>query len=305
MPNGNLAGRQFINYSAPDRIYREAIDIVLDFSALPARAENVLLAAVLATEGLAEGRPHHVRIKGFSERGVLYEVQFWINDYADRARLRHRISSNILRQLTHAGISIPHEQHEVYVSKERRLRQERRIEPHRLLSRVSWLGTLSAAEFVQLGEIVTGREFAAGDVLVRQGDTGQTLRFLVEGLLEVSITAADGTQARVGLIEPGDAFGEMSFLTGAPRTATVTAHTDGYAFEIQPKDFEPILRARPELAGELGRMMAIRGVSLRQTAAQRDAKTDAEITTRAGQIAKRIREFFDLAAGETKSPCNR
>ena len=74
----------------------------------------------------------------------------------------------------------------------------------------------------------------------------------------------------------------------------MTARTDGYALEIRPQDFEPILRARPALAGELGRLMAIRGLSLRQAVESGDAHTEAEVVTRAGQIAKRISSFFGL-----------
>ena len=50
---------------------------------------------------------------------------------------------------------------------------------------------------------------------------------------------------RMGRVRAGDFFGEVSLLTGEPRSATVTAVTDCVVYEIRKQDFEPLLKARP------------------------------------------------------------
>jgi CRP-like cAMP-binding protein len=57
---------------------------------------------------------------------------------------------------------------------------------------------------------------------------------------------------------PGDVFGEMSLLTGQPRSATISAATDTVVFEIAREHLEPVLNRRPELAEALARVMAER-----------------------------------------------
>jgi CRP-like cAMP-binding protein len=57
---------------------------------------------------------------------------------------------------------------------------------------------------------------------------------------------------------PGDIFGEVSLLTGRPRSASVTALTDVLLYEIRKEDVDPILRARPAVAERLAAILADR-----------------------------------------------
>ncbi|NND60769.1 MAG: mechanosensitive ion channel [Gammaproteobacteria bacterium] len=294
VPNSNLASRQFHNFSLPDRHFRETLDIVLNYTADPARIENILLSAIYATDGLADQR-HDVRITGFHERGVIYQIRFWINDYTQKVRVRHRLAANALEFLSQAGISIPYAQHEIVLTRQRRPRKERRINARRLFSRIEWLEALTEDELDQLAGISVGQEFRAGEAVVTQGSEGSSLYVLVEGMLEVAVTDADGNESRVGRVEPGQAFGEMSLLTGSERVATVQCLTNAYALEIRREDLEPILRARPEIARELGRMMARRQL-LNERSADGTASHDdnEDFRSRAMQFARRISQLFGL-----------
>ena len=63
-------------------------------------------------------------------------------------------------------------------------------------------------------------QYAAGETIVRQGDSGRSLFVVVRGEASVRLAGTDGEVAR---LRNGDVFGEMSLLTGEPRTATVLA----------------------------------------------------------------------------------
>ncbi len=294
VPNSNLSSRQFVNISRPDRHYRESLDLVLNYTSDPARIENILLAAVYATEGLADQR-HDVRIMGFQERGVIYQIRFWVCDYTDKVRVRHRLAANALQFLSQAGVSIPYAQHEIVLTRGRRPRKERRIDSRRLFSRVDWLEALNEDELDQLAEVSIGLDFKAGQAIVTQGETGSSLFVLVEGMLEVFVRNDQGNEDTVGRIEPGQAFGEMSLLTGTQRVATVRSMTDTYVLEVRREDFEPILRARPEIAEQLGRMMARRQLLNERSADGCDAHDDSEdFRSRAVQFARRISQLFGL-----------
>lgn len=294
VPNNNLASRQFTNISRPEPYYRESLDIVLNYTTDPARVENILLSAIHATEGLASQR-HDVRIMGFQERGVTYQVRFWVNDYTDAVRVRHRLAANVLEFLSQAGIPIPYAQHEVVLTRERRPRKERRINARRLLSRVSWLEMLTDDELDQLAEGAVGLKFATGRTVVTEGEDGSALYVLVEGVLEVVKRDDNGNNAAVGKIQPGQAFGEMSLLTGAPRMATVNALTDVFVLEIRRANLEPILRARPAIADELGQVMARRQIINERNNSDDEVTEECEdFRSRAIQLGRRISQMFGL-----------
>ena len=89
----------------------------------------------------------------------------------------------------------------------------------------SALTPAEAEGFVAKGSV---REFKAGDVLLRSGGPGDSMLFLTEGRVIVSL---DGIElSREG---PGAIFGEMSLVDPGPRSATVTARQDGQLIEFR------------------------------------------------------------------------
>jgi len=66
--------------------------------------------------------------------------------------------------------------------------------------------------------------FDAGDVILREGDRGETMYLLMEGQVRIETSAPNGT-LQLAELGRGACVGEVSVLTGSPRTATVTAIT--------------------------------------------------------------------------------
>lgn len=294
VPNSNLASRQFINYSLPTPQYRESMEVVLNFTTDPRRAENILLAAMLASKGLVDQAGHSVKIKNFGERGVCYELRFFLHSYADRANVLDEVARNVLHHLQQAGIPIPYGQQEIFLTRERPRRREARLSTRRLLARISWLNALNDDELDSLAANVIEREFRPGDVIVSQGEQGTSLFMLVEGTLEASTMSSENREEKVGTIKPGQALGEMSFLTGEPRGATVTALTNAYVLQLRRDAFEPIVRARPEIAEQLGKTMAKRVLKTQAAMQSSGASEGDDFMSKAGQIARSISSLFGL-----------
>jgi MFS family permease len=86
---------------------------------------------------------------------------------------------------------------------------------------------------------------AAGEVVVREGDPADRFYLIADGTLSVS-QGADATHLRD--LGPGDVFGEIGLLRQSPRTATVTATTDGSLLALEGDQFLELVSAGPGLS---------------------------------------------------------
>lgn len=101
----------------------------------------------------------------------------------------------------------------------------------------------------ELDALATGTrqsEFDRAVVIVRQHDLGDSMFAILRGTAEVSTRHA-GAAKHVATLHGGDIFGEMSLMTGARRSATVTAVGPVVALEIGRSALHPILAASPAL----------------------------------------------------------
>ena len=93
---------------------------------------------------------------------------------------------------------------------------------------------LSAATLEQLADRLQQVRVPAGDVIVRQGETGDRFYMIEAGTVAVAV---DGQAAHE--LGPGESFGEIALLRGVPRTATVTARTDAVLYALERDAFVP------------------------------------------------------------------
>jgi CRP-like cAMP-binding protein len=155
---------------------------------------------------------------------------------------------------------------------------------------VDFLSELSEEEFRQLLPAVLVRNFAAGDVIVRKGDIGDSFFVVRKGTVEVT---SDERQVHLyDLIHPAS-LGKMAVLTGAPYAFTVRARTDAELLEIDREGFAELFKAHPEIASKMGMMLAGAGrerstrIQFRRAsgASREDSLADSLIPKRLHDIA--------------------
>lgn len=89
------------------------------------------------------------------------------------------------------------------------------------------------------------RSFAAEETIVREGDPGLSLFLIEEGSVEVVTKDPAGHPLVLGHMGAGEFFGEVSVLTGRPRTATIVARSPVTAIEIYRDDLDRIASRHP------------------------------------------------------------
>ena len=103
--------------------------------------------------------------------------------------------------------------------------------------------------------------YAAGEVVVRQGDPGDKLYTISRGQLDVSIAHGGGEQ-HIALLKEGNYFGEMAVLTGEPRTATVRTTMPTQLYSLARSDFSLLTDHVPDLRESVEPTVAIRRAEL-------------------------------------------
>lgn len=112
----------------------------------------------------------------------------------------------------------------------------------------STLSVEDASAIVQLGRVV---QHPAKHIVFQVGEAGDHLLILLEGRVKVSLTSAEGKEAILSILEPGDVMGEMALLDGETRSATLTTMDACSFLVLWRRDFLPFLEHNPHVALKL------------------------------------------------------
>jgi len=111
-----------------------------------------------------------------------------------------------------------------------------------LVARVPFFHNLGATLIAEVARLLRVREYPANAAIVRRGEPGDCMFFIVEGEVEIEL------RPQPLRLEAGSFFGELALLTGAPRNATVMATRPCTVLTLDIVDFFELLGRQPELA---------------------------------------------------------
>ncbi len=130
------------------------------------------------------------------------------------------------------------------------------IDPRSVLATTPFIaGVLEPSELDILAELSQPVRFGIGDVLIREDDIGHSMFVIVRGGVAVTVAGEDEP---IASLKDGDIVGEMSLLTGARRSATVTATAPVEALEIGKEALAVVLGHSPGLVDRFAGMIARR-----------------------------------------------
>lgn len=127
-----------------------------------------------------------------------------------------------------------------------------------MLQSVELFVGLTQDELGFLAEHLVSVPFAKADVIARQGELAQWLYLLMEGEVDVWFESPGQPHRYLATLEPGEVFGEMGLMTGEPRRATLIAKSSAQCYRLEKAAFEQVLRARPQIAEEISKILAAR-----------------------------------------------
>jgi CRP-like cAMP-binding protein len=135
-------------------------------------------------------------------------------------------------------------------------------------------------------------EFGAGEVLMRQGEAGETMYIIRHGHVEVIAHGAAGSDRHLATMGSSQVIGEAALFTGEARTATIRALDDVEVIEINRDGLTRLFKQSPNTANAISEIVSTR-LNERQTALAQSIEGDGR-HGRSRWLLGKMREIFDF-----------
>lgn len=132
-------------------------------------------------------------------------------------------------------------------------------------------------ELEQIAHILRERYLSEGEVLCREGEVGDAMYLVTGGRIRLSTTDPSGNEKILAHFTDGQFFGEMSLITGAPRTATATAEAESRVLLLEKRDCDELLSTHPQVMREMLRVISQRTIQTRQALLADDGSSSASV----------------------------
>jgi small-conductance mechanosensitive channel/CRP-like cAMP-binding protein len=296
VPNNEVARHAVLNYSHPRAPHSRTIAIGVNYHTPPNRVIGVL-RKVLEQVGLPADPPSSVRIVGYHESAIHYEIRYYFAGYEEYRRFESELYRLIWYHFRRHGIEIPFPVRDVFLHRAAPAVESRETPAERLeraLRTVDLFRPLSDEELRSVMARSRPLHYAAGERVIEEGSPGDSFFIIDQGQVMVS-KRMGGADREIARLMEGQFFGEMALLTGERRSATIEAATDVDLFMIDKPAFQDILAANPTIAVDISTLLSERRDAL--THAQDDLTAPLP-TPGEGELKNdilgRIRAYFGL-----------
>jgi small-conductance mechanosensitive channel/CRP-like cAMP-binding protein len=263
------------------------MDVMLGYDMPPEMAKQLLLKVIHDERQVLDMPQPLVRLRSLNDSGITYQLRFCILDPSQSIPVQDCIYSQVWYAVNRVGYSFPFPHRQIITAENRQPFEFSTRLISGYLQDTGLFTQLDTDKIASLAELAPVAVYGRDEIVVRGGDQGSSLFIVLKGELEVSIE-----ETVVGCIRQGSFFGEMSLLTGEPRSATVRAVSEVWLAEITKQNMEPILRANPAMLETLSAILAEREQKSRASRVTQNEA--APMPQRCEDYLYRLKQFFCL-----------
>jgi small-conductance mechanosensitive channel len=289
--SNSVLGKETIEVAPKDNLNARSVWFNSLYSNSPARTIQAVRDAVRQVENVSSKIRPVVRIRNLGDNGIDWEVKYWLEDYTRQNDTDALIRLRIWYVFQREKIEFAYPTRTIHI--EPKVEDTGHEESLNLtverLNRVSIFAPLSEKEIGRLANASKSRIYAPGEAIVRMGRDGNSMFVIIRGSVRVQVSEGDSQRTVIELHE-NDFFGEMSLLTGEPRSADVVAAEETEVLQIRKEALKPILEDNPTLVESISDMVHERKESLK---VHKDRKTDFTDSDPSGMLSS-IKRFFGL-----------
>lgn len=301
IPNGSISKEPIVNYTRPSPSHGRTFQIGIDYRVPPNKVLEVIIRTLGEVEGIVPAPRPEVFLSSFGDSSIIYSVKYFITDFQHMELIESRALVRLWYAFAREGITIPYpirdlRVHTITPESESRDNDRRMRE---ILSSLKAAGIFTALPLPELEYMATRINtalYAAGEILVRQGEEGDSLYVIRKGSVAVRVTDNDKHETIIARLQGGSCFGEMSLLTGERRTATVTAECDTEVLVVSHAVLAAVLSRNAALAEVMADTLAKRTLDrqLKIDAANASGQNGAHQSA-VTLLVQKIKTFFGLS----------
>ncbi len=247
-----VLGKEVIEVAPQGNLNARLVTFNTVFTDSPARTIQIVREAVRQSDNVSSKIRPIVRILDFGESGINWEIKYWPENYAKFNDTDALIRQRVWYAFQREGISFSYPIRTVIMAErpEPVSAEDQISTTADRLEHVPIFAPLSDEEINHLAQAAIRRVFAPGEAIVRKGQEGGSMFVILRGSVKVQLPDGDGVRT-INQLGPNDFFGEMSLLTGEPRTANVVAEEETDVMQIRKTAVKPIFDANPELLNSI------------------------------------------------------
>ncbi len=294
IPNSVASESAILNYCYPDETFWLWPTVYVHPMHQPERVKKILLDALLSCQKILKKPAPVVIFTGINDWAASYWVAFCATDYANKFTILEEVWTRVWFHLNRAGIAPAVQRQEVHWFKGIKERSgEEATKPITLLQEIDIFKSFSEEAKRHLSDKMRRHRFPPGEIVVQQGDEGNSLFIVVEGVVGVRVKKENNEVAEVARLGAGNIFGEMALLTGEQRTATVVAIAETVLYEITKYDIAPLIAQQPEVSELISTVLTQRQLATHsKTHIHHDTETVREDVYQ--RFLSKIEKFFAL-----------
>jgi small-conductance mechanosensitive channel len=289
LPNNLVAKEAITNYTEPATPTRVDVEVGANYESTPNAVKAAVMEALANSPSALKAPAPDVLLVNFDNSAIVYRVRFWIDDYERDERARDEVRTAIYYAFARHGIEIPFpiqvQYDKPWIEPDISSRQQER---ERWLSGVDLFAGLTGEQRQQIAAGTRTRVYGDREAIVRQGEPGHSMFVVGSGS---AVVVLEPDRREVATIGRGGYFGEMSLLTGEPRTATVIARGETVALEIDADLFRSLGARYPQQIEAIGAAAAARRIELD---AVRAAAAGAVVADVPATFMSRMRKYLRL-----------
>ena len=229
-----VLGKESIEVASKGTLNARAVTFSTVYTSSPAKTAQVRRDAIRLAENISPKIRPNVRIRDLGDSGIEWEVKYWLENYA-----RYNDTDALVRQ--RLWYAFQREKIEFsYPTRTIQIETKPQDTPSRSTSTQLPNGLIM---FRYLRRCRTRRprdsrtpqrsgSIAPGEAIVRLGQEGRSMFVIMRGSVEVQVPHGGSTKV-LNTVRENEFFGEMSLLTGEPRTATVVAVEETEVLQIR------------------------------------------------------------------------
>jgi small-conductance mechanosensitive channel/CRP-like cAMP-binding protein len=289
LPNNVIGKEAITNFSEPAAPTRLFVDVGASYLAAPNQVRAAIMEAMRHSARVLTAPAADVLVHAFDASAITYRARFWIEDYDSDEEAKDDVRTAVYYSFQRHGIEIPFP---IQVQYEREWREpdlSKKVDAtERLLASVDLFASLAPDLRHEIAVASPTIVYGSGETIVRQGEEGQSMFVVMSGSVSVVLEPSGDEVAR---IQTGGYFGEMSLLTGEPRSAAVRAVGDVVVVEIGADLFRRMGAVHPDAIEKIGVAAMARRAGLEKI----KSATSVTVAVATATLMTRMKRFLGLS----------